>query len=83
MRFITSSCIGLLRRCIVGSNWSNSSNCGSRCTNCNNFGSNVNANISARLVSDTRQSQSQDFYVAERFFLDAQTSEYTEGDLIG
>lgn len=42
------SCNGLLRQLIVSSNWSNSSNCRSRYVNANNFGTNVNANISSR-----------------------------------
>lgn len=38
-------------RCLhAGGNWSNSSNCGSRCRNANNVRSNVNANIGGRGV---------------------------------
>ena len=43
----------------LGSNWDNSSNCGSRCANCNNFSANgSNANISARGTSDTGSASS-------------------------
>lgn len=51
-RFISRSCNGLLRRCLVGGNWSNGSYCSSRAANCNNFSSYRNATISGRAVSD-------------------------------
>jgi hypothetical protein len=47
------SCIGLLRRLIVGSAWSASSYCGSRCVVANAFGSLLLANIASRGCSDT------------------------------
>ncbi|MBR3722091.1 MAG: hypothetical protein IKN12_04925 [Selenomonadaceae bacterium] len=44
----------MLRQVLLGGNWDNSANCGSRCTNCNNFSANgSNANIRARGTSDT------------------------------
>ena len=49
------SCYGLLRRVILGGNWSNSSNCGSRAANCHNFSAYCgSANIGARGASELR-----------------------------
>lgn len=48
------SCSGLLRRLIVGGDWSNSSNCGSRCVSADNFGTCVGASISSRGCSNSR-----------------------------
>ena len=49
------SCRGLLRRALVGGNWSYGANCGSRSVDCSLFGSHVSAVMSARLVSDNIQ----------------------------
>jgi hypothetical protein len=40
----------------LGSNWDNSSNCGSRSVNCNNVSANVNANYGSRSSCDTEKS---------------------------
>jgi len=45
------SCVGLLRRALLGGDWDDSSDCGSRYVRCDLFGSNVYASFSARLVS--------------------------------
>lgn len=47
------SCLGLLRRSIVGGSWDDASACGSRCVDCNDFGSGVAPNISARGASES------------------------------
>ena len=39
---------------LVGGNWNNGASCDSRCANCNNVSSNVNANNGARGASDTK-----------------------------
>lgn len=49
------SCYGLLRRAYVGSSWGDGAFCGSRSVDCHNFGSSVDAVVSARLVSDNIQ----------------------------
>lgn len=48
------SCYGLVRRFISGGSWDDSSNCGSRCVVCGDFGSLVDANISSRGSSTMR-----------------------------
>lgn len=48
------SCLGLLRRALLGGNWGNSSSCGSRCVDCSHFGSHVHDSFSARLVFGTK-----------------------------
>lgn len=48
------SCAGLVRRFFSGGSWVNSSNCGSRCVRCNNFGTPVSAYIGSRGSSISR-----------------------------
>lgn len=45
------SCLGLLRRALLGGIWGGGSGCGSRCVDCDCFGSHVASNFSGRLVS--------------------------------
>lgn len=44
---------GTLYRLLVGANWNNGANCGSRAANCNNSSSNVNDNNGCRAAADT------------------------------
>lgn len=48
----------LLVRLLAGGNWSNASMCRSQSANANNFGANVNPNISGRGASDTCRRES-------------------------
>lgn len=48
------SCIGLLRRCLVGGDWGNGSYCGSRAANCSSFSSCRYAAFGGRAVSEPR-----------------------------
>ena len=48
------SCIGLLRRCVVGGHWDDGANCGSRSSHCGNFSSNRDGNVGGRSASEPR-----------------------------
>src|SRR5574343_818496 len=42
---------------LAGGNWNNSSNCGSRARNANNYRWNSNSNIGSRFAADTGESE--------------------------
>lgn len=48
------SCYGLVRRFMSGGSWTDSSDCGSRCVDCNNFGTHVSVSIGSRGSSTMR-----------------------------
>ena len=48
-------CAGLLRRVLLGANWSDGANCGSRAANCKYFSADYVGDVSARGVSSLRR----------------------------